>query len=412
MPFSSVQESGRRLGDPFRSDLTAAQPAADCHGEHIVCRGTRISRRIENRGRYRRRQRRRAVDDRLGKMFPGQITGGLVVAPGARITAHFQPDPSASRRRAGSRPIDAILTRLGQLQGAASSARSRGGRPRDSLMSCRAATLRDTLGLLEQEADVLPPSIRPLVTQIGARSERILVRGAASDLAVTVPDPGVGDRALTSWLAVIRSRPAARVKCRLSDFGRIFGDGGVFDAFFTANLEQLVDRTQQPVDVASWGSIRCRAYSSSSRWRSRSARRSSRPDRRGRTCGSSSPSPSSTTGPRGSARRRRSALRISARRPTRRTRRVARTGARLRGRPTSRTVRVFQRDTGSKGPWAWFRFIDTHQVQAESETRTVLTIHEQSNHQARVVVEATSLQNPFINRDVAAVQLRVVTPWT
>ena len=59
VPFSSVQSSGRRVGDPFRPDLTVAQPAADGLGQHIVRRGARISRCIENCGRYRRRQRAR-----------------------------------------------------------------------------------------------------------------------------------------------------------------------------------------------------------------------------------------------------------------------------------------------------------------------------------------------------------------
>ena len=44
-------------------------------------------------------------------------------------------------------------------------------------------TLRDTFGLLQREAEALPPSIRPLVTQIGAKSERSLMSGAADDLA-------------------------------------------------------------------------------------------------------------------------------------------------------------------------------------------------------------------------------------
>ena len=52
VPFSSVQEDRRRVGDPFRPDLAVAQPAADGLGEHIVCRGARISRCIENCGRY------------------------------------------------------------------------------------------------------------------------------------------------------------------------------------------------------------------------------------------------------------------------------------------------------------------------------------------------------------------------
>ena len=49
--------------------------------------------------------------------------------------------------------------------------------------------------------------------------------------------------------------PGSPDEVQLSDFGRIFGDGGVFDTFFTTHLEQLVDKTHSSVDVASWGSV-------------------------------------------------------------------------------------------------------------------------------------------------------------
>ena len=67
--------------------------------------------------------------------------------------------------------------------------------------------------------------------------------------------PRCCERARILWPAGIRSHLAVCVKCRLTDFGRIFGYGGVFDTFFSTNLAQLVDKTNSPVDVASWGSF-------------------------------------------------------------------------------------------------------------------------------------------------------------
>jgi type VI secretion system protein ImpL len=50
------------------------------------------------------------------------------------------------------------------------------------------------------------------------------------------------------------------------------------------------------------------------------------------------------------------------------------------------------------GPWAWFRLIDAAQQEQQSEVRTALTFP-QGNHRAKVILEATSLINPFTNRD-------------
>jgi type VI secretion system protein ImpL len=49
-------------------------------------------------------------------------------------------------------------------------------------------------------------------------------------------------------------------------------------------------------------------------------------------------------------------------------------------------------------PWGWFRLIDAAQKERQSETKTAL-MFQYGGHTSRVVLEATSLVNPFLNRD-------------
>ena len=59
----------------------------------------------------------------------------------------------------------------------------------------------------------------------------------------------------------------------LSDFGEVFGYGGLYDKFFTDNLDKLVDTSQRPWSLASRvGRSRRRACWRSSNGRSAFAR--------------------------------------------------------------------------------------------------------------------------------------------
>ena len=105
--------------------------------------------------------------------------------------------------------------------------------------------LRDTFRLLQQEVEALPPSIRPLVTQIGAKSEGSLVNTAAGDLTARYQTQVL--RPCTDFVAGrYPFTPGSLRDVPMTDFGRIFGYDGVFDTFFSANLEQLVDKTNTP----------------------------------------------------------------------------------------------------------------------------------------------------------------------
>jgi len=52
-----------------------------------------------------------------------------------------------------------------------------------------------------------------------------------------------------------------------------------------------------------------------------------------------------------------------------------------------------------QGPWAWFRALDQAKVQAQSETRFLVTFS-QGGHTARVIIDATSVRNPFARNEL------------
>ncbi len=56
----------------------------------------------------------------------------------------------------------------------------------------------------------------------------------------------------------------------------------------------------------------------------------------------------------------------------------------------------------SQGPWAWFRLIEAGQIQRETDTtktRYVLAL-EKGGHQAKVIIEAQSILNPYLKPDL------------
>jgi len=54
-----------------------------------------------------------------------------------------------------------------------------------------------------------------------------------------------------------------------------------------------------------------------------------------------------------------------------------------------------------QGPWAWFRALDQAKIQAQSETRFMLSFSE-GGHNARVILEASSVRNPFADNVLQA----------
>jgi type VI secretion system protein ImpL len=96
---------------------------------------------------------------------------------------------------------------------------------------------------LEQDAANLPPPVNTLIGQIAQHAGGTVSLDATKELEKVYQGEVV---------------PKCRVRVQgrypfgsgnpmaLADFGEVFGYGGLFDKFFTDNIEKLVDRTQRP----------------------------------------------------------------------------------------------------------------------------------------------------------------------
>ena len=71
--------------------------------------------------------------------------------------------------------------------------------------------------------------------------------------------------------------------------------------------------------------------------------------------------------------------------------------------PGTAAVTWFERYGGQPrvsflSPWGWFRLLDAAQVERQSDVRSMLTF-QYAGHKSRINLEATSVVNPFSNRD-------------
>jgi type VI secretion system protein ImpL len=250
---------------------------------------------------------------------------------------------------------------------------------------------------LEQESAAAPPVVRALIAQIGRSAEDNVVRTASGDL-----EDRYRREVLRECTTALTGRypftPGSATDLPLSDFARLFGHGGVYDAFFQNNLAVMVDTSRSPWSwrpgaVSSSPAMLAR-FEAAQRVRDAFFPAGSRvPDLR-----------FSVTLTDLDAAATRFILEIDGQRLEDR-----------RGPPRPVTVTWPARSPGDAaatfedrygawpamrfvGPWAWFRLMDAAQARPESELRVGFRV-QHSGHQARVAVEAASLRNPFTRRD-------------
>ena len=72
---------------------------------------------------------------------------------------------------------------------------------------------------------------------------------------------------------------------------------------------------------------------------------------------------------------------------------------------------TFEDRTGARpnlpfeGPWAWFRLLDVSGVQADSDVR-YRSSFQAGDHEARVIIEASSIRNPFAKQELRQFRCR------
>jgi type VI secretion system protein ImpL len=160
-----------------------------------------------------------------------QLGGGK--PPGTRITEHFRPIFGANAA------VDQCLTSLGQISqqlSATSAALATSGGP-SGLAQGGAVDMAHGVQLC---AASLPAPLNGIMKQASAASQAAAVKQASGQLGDRMAQQLGGD-----CKDVITGRYPFSLKSSndvpLADFGRLFGAGGTLDQFFQANLAPLVD---------------------------------------------------------------------------------------------------------------------------------------------------------------------------
>jgi type VI secretion system protein ImpL len=336
----------------------------------------------------------RAVTEQLGRLFESRSSKGPKAAtlPGGLVTAHFQPIHRLMAGEPGNAPIDRILLRIGQVEHHLRSIPPENRR----LATLTSPAMREVLRDLQREAETLPPVIQRLVEQIGGEAEATVVAGAAGEL-----ERRYRDEVLRECERLLPGRypftPDGTSDLPLGDFARLLGYDGVFDRFFRENLEPLVDRSQSPWTWRSGEAHGSRAildhFEQAKDIRELFFRKGS----------GALEVKFHLTLVEADMGALRFLLEVDGqgfdyRIPVRSAIGV------WPGPNPGTAAATWYEHTGQQrrlaffGPWAWFRLIDAAQERRESDVRSWLA-YKHGEHNGRVMLEATSVQNPFSNRN-------------
>jgi type VI secretion system protein ImpL len=345
----------------------------------------------------------KATQDRLEKLLgAGRKAGGATDSskPGTRVTKHFEPIHKLVAGAPGSAPIDRVLAQLGQIQQQLSAVGGGLGEtnPLDALVR---AGRGDALKSLQQEAKTLPAPVGALVAQLGGRSEALAVGEARGELYNRYRQQVVKD-----CNNIVGGRypflTGSAIDVPLADFGRLFGYGGVFDTFFKENLAPLVDTARNPWlwRAGASGSIGAstamlRQFEAAQRIRDMFFRPGGQlPEIRFNVLPSFLDASAT-----------RFVLELDGQNFEYRHGPERNWTATWPGPAPGVAAISFEDRAGGRanlpfeGPWAWFRLLDASGVQAESDVRYRANF-QAGGREARVIIEATSIRNPFAKTDL------------
>jgi type VI secretion system protein ImpL len=316
-----------------------------------------------------------------------------------RITTHFAELHTLVAGEAGAAPIDGVLAQLGQLQAQVKAVGPAVGKASPVDPAAQAA-INDLTRELRSTADGLPSPLKAIVKDVAGGVEAVVLRGVRGDLANQYAQQvGVECRELVGDRYPLNA--AGTTEATPGDFGRVFGYGGVFDRFFASTLEPLVDTSRRPwvwrptiANAAVGPTWMLRQFEAARHIRDNFFRPGSQE------------------------------LELSFRvSPVELDPRLTKFLLQIDGQSfeyqfgPDRTLRMtWPRDVGEaavtffdrspvppsaayRGNWALFRLLDAMQVQAESETRHVVTFS-RNGYVARVRFEADSNRNPFHRREL------------
>ncbi|MGO9992891.1 MAG: type VI secretion system membrane subunit TssM [Steroidobacteraceae bacterium] len=334
----------------------------------------------------------------------GQMTGRLDTMlggtagpkPGTAVTQHFA---ALNALVTGTPPpIDQLLALMGQAQQQLQAASGFGGQPGSPAVL---AAIQKALGDLQSASGQMPPVVGGLIGGLSGKSQTAVMGVAHTDLANRYET-----QVVSQCRELVGSRypfsPSSGSDVTLEDFARVFGTGGLFDAFFQANLAPLVDtsravwRWREGAESVGGSATLLGQFQAAERIRqvffkpggqTPEVRFNVSPDDldpdvdRFRLQIDGQPFEYQHGPPRA----------VSMTWP---------------GGPIGGAAATFEFRDGNhpqlafQGPWALFRLLDHATMQAQSDTRFLFTFR-QNGKQARVVVEAASIRNPLARQELA-----------
>ncbi|MGA2776914.1 MAG: type VI secretion system membrane subunit TssM [Steroidobacteraceae bacterium] len=338
----------------------------------------------------------KAVMNPLNKLFGGgNKPAAGQITPAEKITAHFAAVDQLVQGPPGAAPIDRVIAQVAQIQQKMSSLGTGVGEtnPLDALAKSGQG---EALKSLQLQASTLPPPIGALVAQVGGRSESLTVGQARGEL-----DQRYRDQVVRQCQDIIGGRYPFTANgasdVPIADFTRLFGAGGVFDQFYKDNLAPLVDSTRSPWVWRAGGSGP--AGASTGMLRQFEAVQQIRDLYFGP--GGQSPEQQFTLTPGDlDAAATRFTLEMDGQTLDYRHGPVRSMPVKWPGPAPGAAATTFEDRSGAhpntsfQGPWAWFRLLDTGSIRAESEVRFDATF-QNAGHQATVIIEATSIRNPY-----------------
>ncbi len=183
------------------------------------------------------------ADAKLGALQ--RIIGGPpqgAPPPGTRVTQYFEPIRRLVEGPPGQAPIDQMLATLNQQYQRLKSTGSGVGQ-QSALDPTVQAAVRDAKQSLALVAKQLPAPLGNVVAEVATRTASIVgteARGELARLYATQVEQDCQDLVAGRYPL----DPSSPTDAALGDFARVFGPGGVFDAFFRDHLAQLVDTSR------------------------------------------------------------------------------------------------------------------------------------------------------------------------
>jgi len=165
------------------------------------------------------------------------VIGRPSVAPGTLITRRF--DPIHKIMAGAPSQFDGVLEQMKKIRDQLIRLGPEVGND-SSLTAITDRSVIDLVTGLRQQAEVLPPAVATLVNEIAKNARGSIIGTAGSEL----------EQKYQLVKAECRTRVAGRfpfvdssAEMSLRDFGEVFGHGGVYDKFFTENLDKLVEKS-------------------------------------------------------------------------------------------------------------------------------------------------------------------------